>query len=416
MESGRPSDVDVVVIGAGVAGCAAAIALRRTGLRIALLESSAGPHARFCGEFVSGEALESLARLGVSGSLAALGANPIRRLELHAGDGGCFPLALAAGGFGLTRRALDAALLGRAVRHGTEFFPGMQVTAVSGRPGRGFRVEALADGDRAHVFSARAVVGAHGKRSAVDRVLGRRFLAVRSDWVGVRRHYRGVQRGDAVALYLFPGGYCGAVSVDDGLTTLALLAGRRALKECGDRPEQWIERARAGNPGLREWLDRAAAVPDSLMAISRISFEHKEPVVDGVFMVGDSAGVSAPFLGIGVANALGSALACSDAVGSWLGGAIAFEQARRDYQRWWRRGRPTRSLSRLASSMLCRPAAGNAAVCLLNQIPWAARTIYRTSRAGRPAVLYRAVDDCPPATLLEPMPGDAASRVRKAGR
>jgi flavin-dependent dehydrogenase len=99
-------------------------------------------------------------------------------------------------------------------------------------------------------------------------------------------------------------------------------------------------------------------------------------------MVGDSAGVSAPFLGIGVANALGSALACGDAVGSWLGGAIVFEQARRDHQRWWRRGRRVRSLSRLASSLLCRPAAGTATVSLLNQMPWAAGAIYRTSRVN----------------------------------
>jgi hypothetical protein len=74
-------------------------------------------------------------------------------------------------------------------------------------------------------------------------------------------------------------------------------------------------------------------------------------------------------------------------------------------------------LSRLASSLLCRPAAANAAVSLLNQMPWAARAIYRTSRVDRPAALLcPTIDNCPPETLLEPGPGLAASRVRKAGR
>jgi flavin-dependent dehydrogenase len=261
----------------------------------------------------------------------------------------------------------------------------MHVTGVSGGPGQGFRVEALEDGDRGHIFSSRAVVGAHGRRSSVDRVLHRRFLAINSEWVGVRRHYRGVDRGDAVALYFFPGGYCGAVSAEGGLTALALLAEQRALSECGDRPENLIERAWAHNPGLREWLDRADAVPGSLMTISRISFAPRDPVVDGVFMAGDSSGVSAPFLGIGVATALASALACSNAVRSWLEGSIGFEQARLDYVHWCRRGKRVRNLSRLASSLLRYRAAGNAAVWVLNRTPWAAEAIYRASRVPPPA-------------------------------
>jgi len=402
MPNDRVTDSDVVVIGAGAAGCAAAIALRHKGLCVVLLER-APSQARFCGEFVSGETRGALAQLGLSASLAALGANPIRRLELHAVSGGCFSLSLSAGGFGLTRRTLDWALLGRAVQDGAMLFARMHVNAVWGGPGRGFRVEAIADGERGHVFSARAVIGAHGKRSAVDRALGRRFHPLNSEWVGVRKHYRGVDRGDAVALYLFPGGYCGAVSAEDGLTTLALLAGRRALKECGDRPDGLIERARVCNPGLRAWLDRAVAVPDSLRAISRISFAPKEPVVQGVFLAGDSAGVTAPFLGIGVANALGSALACADAVGRWLEGSIDFEQARHDYERWWRRGRQVRGLSRPASSVLCHAATGNFAVWLLNRVPWAAEAVYRASRVHMPtSSVRRTVTDSRVTNLTEP--------------
>jgi flavin-dependent dehydrogenase len=375
------TDTDVVVIGAGVAGCAAAIALRQRGWRVAMLESAPG-HARFCGEFVSGEALPSLARLGVSGSLAALGANPIRRLELHGRGDRCFLLALAAGGFGLTRSTLDSALLERAIRDGTAWFPGVQVNAVSGDCERGFWVEALADGDCRRVFGARAVIGAHGKRSSMDRLLGRHFLRVNTDWVGVRKRYRGVDRGDAVALYLFPGGYCGAVSAEDGLTTLALLARRRTLKDCGRRPEGLIERARRANPALREWLDRAMPVPDSLIAISRISFARREPVVGGIFMTGDSAAVTAPFLGIGVANALGSAQVCADVVSRWLDGRIRFDQARFEYASWWRRGSTVRALSRWASSLLCLPAGGEGMLWLLNRAPWVAEAIYRASRVS----------------------------------
>ena len=56
-------DTEVIVIGAGVSGCAAAIALRNAGVEVTLVEKSAGRPRRFCGEFISGEAPDSLRRL-----------------------------------------------------------------------------------------------------------------------------------------------------------------------------------------------------------------------------------------------------------------------------------------------------------------------------------------------------------------
>jgi flavin-dependent dehydrogenase len=180
---GHVFDTDVTIIGAGVAGCAAALTLSRQGFRVALLERSTGPQTRFCGEFVSGEALSLLARLGVAEGLVGLGATPVRRLELHATRGWSVRMPLVEGSFGLSRRALDAVLLQRALREGARLFSGMQVTAVSGSPAEGYRVEAFAQADRARVFSARVVIGAHGKRSSVDRLLSRRFLTVNSGWI-----------------------------------------------------------------------------------------------------------------------------------------------------------------------------------------------------------------------------------------
>jgi flavin-dependent dehydrogenase len=226
-------------------------------------------------------------------------------------------------------------------------------------------------------------------------------------------HYREADRADAVALYLFPGGYCGAVSVEGGLTTLALLAGRAALKQCGDRPEKLIARARDSNAALREWLDRAIAVPESLMAISQIPFAAKEPVAGGVFMAGDSAGVTAPFLGVGVANALGSALACAAAVGRWLQGESGFEQASREYQRWWQQGVRLRSMSRLVSSLLCRPATGNTMVALLRAAPWIGEAVYRRSRV-KPLEAPGAgtVRDAAHARIVRPAPVRSASQIQ----
>ena len=55
----------VLVAGGGVAGAAAACLLAQRGREVLLVERERGPHDKICGEFVSGEAVDALARLGI---------------------------------------------------------------------------------------------------------------------------------------------------------------------------------------------------------------------------------------------------------------------------------------------------------------------------------------------------------------
>src|ERR1700733_12119377 len=54
---------DLVVIGGGPAGTAAAITATRSGARVLLLEAKDFPRHKVCGEFVSAESLDVLAEL-----------------------------------------------------------------------------------------------------------------------------------------------------------------------------------------------------------------------------------------------------------------------------------------------------------------------------------------------------------------
>ena len=57
---------DVLVIGGGPAGAAAAARLAAAGLRVVLCERHAKPRPQVCGEYVSAAAAAELAQLGLA--------------------------------------------------------------------------------------------------------------------------------------------------------------------------------------------------------------------------------------------------------------------------------------------------------------------------------------------------------------
>ena len=118
---------DVLVIGGGPAGAAAAIRLARAGRDVILLEREPGPHDKVCGEFLSGEALDDLSRLGLDLATSALSRSascgciaPAAQSRLTSP----FPAA------SLSRRVLDEALLAARPMPAPRLCAGVRVTGL----------------------------------------------------------------------------------------------------------------------------------------------------------------------------------------------------------------------------------------------------------------------------------------------
>ena len=165
-------DFDVLVVGAGPAGSAAAYHAAAAGLRTLLVDKQAFPRDKTCGDGLTPRALREMAAMGLTAADLP-GASPTTRgLKLYGFGGqvtapwpkGAFPQAGAA----VARTALDDALRQQAVAAGAKF----QVAEVAGVAADAAGVTVTC---AAQAFRTRWLIVADGVRSPVGKQLGRKW-------------------------------------------------------------------------------------------------------------------------------------------------------------------------------------------------------------------------------------------------
>ncbi|WP_426955992.1 NAD(P)/FAD-dependent oxidoreductase [Muricoccus radiodurans] len=297
------SDAEVLVVGAGPAGCAAATALARGGRRVILLEREVTPRESVCGEFLGPDAAAALARLGLD--LPALGAVPIRSVRVAAGRrNAAAPLPFSA--WGLPRRLLDSALQAAAVSSGAVLRHGAAVSA--DRAEDRWRVR-LRDGA---VVTAPALVLATGKHG----LRGHPRRHGRGTATGLKLHLPGLETGGAVALLPFLGGYAGLQPTVGGANLCAALWGDPGPAARG--PDAFLARVAGGSALAARLLAGAQPDWDRPLAVAGVpyGFLHRPEPGDppGLYRVGDQAAVVPSFTGDGMAMALHGGLAAAAAI------------------------------------------------------------------------------------------------------
>lgn len=301
---------EVLVVGGGLAGAAAAITLARAGREVVLLEREREPKHKVCGEFLSTEALHLLDGLGVSPE--RLGAEAIRDVRLCSGarvTGAALPFRALS----LTRRRLDAEMLCAAEIAGAEVRRGVGVVALQ-RGSPGWQAE-LSDGEPA--AAASAVVLASGKHDlrGFARPPGRQ-----NDLVGLKMYWRlRPEQARALAgqveLLLHKGGYSGLQMVEDGQANLCSLVRRDVLAQAGGW-EGLVALVRQGSAHADERLAGAEPLLARPLAVAAIpyGFVRRRALGEGLWAVGDQAAVIPSFTGDGMSIALYSGVRAAEAL------------------------------------------------------------------------------------------------------
>jgi len=300
---------EVLILGGGVAGCAASIALARKGRSVTLIEREPTPRHKVCGEFLSGEALEDLHALGID--VASLGAVPIDYVRLAAARRAAeAPLPFPAAS--LTRKALDTALIAEAIAAGVRVERGRSVQALGRTTSSVWQATSsvwratLQDGTS---FEAPTVFLATGKHD----VRGHARPEDPQRWVAFKMYFRlahaqAAELAHASELMLYPGGYGGIQPVEGGIANLCWVVQQRYLARVGHRWENFLAKMQQDCPHLAMRLAGAEQLLAKPIAITHIPYGYiRRTTENGLYCIGDQAAVIPSFTGDGISIALHTA-------------------------------------------------------------------------------------------------------------
>jgi len=324
---GRPTaDADVIVVGAGPGGSAAAYALAQSGLDVLLLEKSGFPREKVCGDGLTPRAVKSLVQLGIDTSqsngfirnrgLRIIGGG--MRLELPWPELATYP------DYGLVRPRLDFdELLARgAQKAGARLQEHSTVTGpVLDATGRVVGVTAKVGPDKVeHSYRAPVVIAADGSSARLALSVG---IAKRDDrpmGVAVRRYFESPRHDDDMLESwlelrgedgsLLPG-YGWVFGVGDGTSNVGLgILNTTGAWQKTDYKEL-LARWTGAMPG--QWqFDEAHATGPVRGGALPMGFNRTPHYRRGVLLVGDAGGAVNPFNGEGIAYAMESGLLAAE--------------------------------------------------------------------------------------------------------
>jgi flavin-dependent dehydrogenase len=303
---------DLVVIGGGPAGSAAAISAARAGAHVLQLERGLLPRQRVCGEFVSPESLEILS--GLIGDHELLHSSQRISTTRIMVDDEVLTLPISPPAASITRYDLDSALWQSSFASGVDCRQNVHVQSVDATSD--FRIRTPDES-----FEARAVVNATGRWS---NLRAHEQQNSQPKQLGTKAHFHEADSPQSVDLYFFDGGYCGVQPVAKDVVNVCAVAEVEIATSLDEIFAQHTKLWRRS----RGWEQIFSTV-----STSPLIFRKPQPAADDVFQVGDSAGFIDPFVGDGISLALRSGVMAVEELMPFFGQQIELTTALASYSK-----------------------------------------------------------------------------------
>ncbi|HTB68810.1 MAG TPA: FAD-dependent monooxygenase [Steroidobacteraceae bacterium] len=332
---------DAAVIGSGPAGATAARLLAQAGWSVALIERTAFPRRKVCGEFISAATMPVLEACGVAADFRARAGPPVHTLAAYAGATlvqAPLPAANARWaqqewGRALGREHLDMLLRDAALAAGAMLFQPAEVIAIAKQAHQHtLTLRRVDTGDEIYAGVVIAACGSWNMRGPF--AITADFAP--SDLFAFKAHFHNAALAQGVMpLLAFPGGYGGMVHCDGGRISLSCCIRRDALARArethgGKAGEAVIRHIMASTAGVRGAL-QGATLADAILATGPIRPGIRARYRDGVFFAGNVAGEAHPIIAEGISMAIQSSWLLAQSLLSLGPGAGP------DYARAWKR-------------------------------------------------------------------------------
>ena len=289
----------VTIVGGGLAGLTLGIGLRQRGVPVTVWEAGRYPRHRVCGEFISGEGQNSLARLGLLAALQDAGACSALSAAFFSGTAKVAEHALPTAAWCISRWVLDDWLAREFQRLDGELRVGVRWTGEFG--------------------------------SGLVRASGRRVQPVADGWrlFGLKVHARGVALDADLELHFVPVGYVGLCRLAGGEVNLCgLFRSKTTVPGLAHHWRDWL-----GGPAgsvLHSRLANAHFDDESLCTVAGLCLQPQHAAHRHECCVGDSLTMIPPLTGNGMSMAFESAELAIDPLARFSSGDLTWPQAQQE--------------------------------------------------------------------------------------
>jgi menaquinone-9 beta-reductase len=326
---------DIGIIGGGPAGSSAAIYLSKLGFSTALFEKKVFPRETLCGEFLSKEVIEHLQSLNLFEDFISLNPNRLESVSLINKTGNRISSPLGFTAYSMKRSLFDNLLLTCAKDSGASIFQPAEIKEIIFLNGSYL----LKLNDESEI-ELNDLIASWGKQNPLDKKLNRIFVNHQSKLNGIKFHINKKYLNDfnenEIQLYTADGIYCGVNKVNDDDVTFCFLEDRNRLSTPA---REQLLMLREANKGFKKlFKDDPGEIINQipLYGTGNIYFGKRELQKNGVYMVGDAAGVIAPLAGGGIGMAMESGKLISGILHNKKQYGLTAEESYIQYEKKWK--------------------------------------------------------------------------------